>query len=79
MHFRGHKHKAKLKELKSMKPPAGDGIEVNKTKKPHCELCGIVCPDKNSFRQHLNGKNHTLKLLATEKKMKGQDGGIALS
>ena len=62
-----------------MKPPAGDGIEVNKAKKPHCELCGIFCPDENSFRQHLNGKNHTLKLLATEKRMKGPDGGIALS
>ena len=78
MHFRGHKHKAKLKEVKCMKTTAEDGIEFKKTKKPHCELCGIFCPDENSLRQHLNGKNHTLKLLATEKKMKGLDGGIAL-
>ncbi|XP_042500306.1 uncharacterized protein LOC122078402 [Macadamia integrifolia] len=61
-HFKGSKHKAKLKELEGSRKNG----EENGKQPLWCELCGVTCTNWDCLQQHLTGKKHLAHLLAIE-------------
>ncbi|XP_042511914.1 uncharacterized protein LOC122087021 [Macadamia integrifolia] len=61
-HFKGSKHKAKLKELEGSQKNGED----NGKKQLWCELCGVPCMNWDCLQQHLTGKKHLAHLQAIE-------------
>lgn len=63
-HYQGHKHKAKLREVKGKEVAGGPMPNVApraNERRPYCDVCGIWCIDEYTYRLHFSCTNHILR------------------